>query len=334
MVASKSDIPRVGVAVDGSPESPRQLVDWRKALDAYADLDGIDPEREAYLSHFVFGPEMVTHHRANGGSVKGFAGPCWAKWLVFDIDRQELAEALTDARRLVAFLTERFPETDGAMPVFFSGRKGFHVCLELPELEPSATFHEVAKTLADGLARAAGVVVDLSIYDRNRIIRLPNSRHAESGLFKRRIDADDLMRLSVERVGERATQPAGDGFPSASDRMPNVLRDWEAAARLTSERSRERAGIRKEAAAGETRVPRYLLEFIRFGTPEGERALTLFRCAAFLSEIGCPPNAVNAILDEPGRDNGLLPAEVKRQIQCGIEHACRQQSHKEQTHEA
>ncbi len=319
------DIPRVGVAVDGSPESPRHLVDWRRTLDAYADLSaGIDPTREGYLSHFVFGPDMAAHHRDNGGSVKGFAGSCWCKWLTFDIDRPELADALAAAKRLVAFLTQRFPEIDGALPVYFSGRKGFHVGLELPEPEPSPVFNDVAKTLADGLATAAGVAIDLSIYDRNRIIRLPNSRHAKTGLYKRRIDADDLVRMSVEQVLERARHPAGDGIRSVGDRLPTVLRDWETAARLTAERGRERAVIRRDAAAGELRAPKYLHEFIRFGVAEGERALTLFRCAAALAELGCPPAAVAAVLDEPGRDNGLTPSEVRRQIQCGIDHARRQ----------
>ena len=325
MQASNFDIPQVGAAVDGPPESPRQLVNWRKTLDAYADLDGIDPAREAYLSHFVFGPELEAHFRANRGSVKGFAGPCWAKWLVFDIDRPELAGALADVRRLVAFFSQRFPEVDGMMPVYFSGRKGFHVYLELPEVEPSPTFHEVAKILASELAKAAEVSIDLSIYDRNRIIRLPNTRHTKSGLFKRRIEADDLMRISVAQVCERAVQPAGDGIPSVSDRMPQLLEDWQAAARLLEERGRERAVFRREASAGETRAPRFLMEFIRLGVPEGERALTLFRCAAVLAEMGCPPVAVNALLDEPGRDNGLTPSEVKRQIQSGIDHARRQQ---------
>jgi hypothetical protein len=58
--------------------------------------------------------------------------------------------------------------------------------------------------------------------------------------------------------------------------------------------------------------------------PEGERADTLFRCAAWLTEQRSPERLVYALLTEPGRDVGLLPREVARQIGCGIAHAHRQ----------
>ena len=316
--------PDVGVAVAGPPDSHRQLVRWAPTLNAFADLDDVNAEQEAYLSHFTYGSEMTTHYRANGRSVRGFSGPCRAKWLVFDIDRTELASALADTKRLASFLRERFPEIGDVLPVYFSGRKGFHVYLELPEVEFLPENALVAKTLAMRLASAAGVAVDGSIYDVNRIIRLPNTRHVKSGLYKRRIDADDLMTISVEQVLQRAKTPAGDGIKSVGQcRLPKIREEWEAAKRHTTELRRVRVKIRQDFE-GEVRAPKYLIDFIRFETPQGERATTLFRCAAVLTEMGCPAAAVYALLDEPGRDNGLSPAEVRRQIGCGINHAQRQ----------
>ena len=43
-----------------------------------------------------------------------------------------------------------------------------------------------------------------------------------------------------------------------------------------------------------------------------------------LAEQGAPLSLVAALLTEPGRDVGLSPKDVDRQIQCGIEHARRQ----------
>ncbi len=86
----------VGTFVLGAPASPRALVRHADLLTAYAD-GAIEDEREAYLSHFVFSTEMREHYSANRQSVVGFAGPCWARWLVLDIDRADLDEALTDA---------------------------------------------------------------------------------------------------------------------------------------------------------------------------------------------------------------------------------------------
>src|SRR5262245_41971879 len=125
----------VGAFVLGAPTSSRALVQHAGLLNAYAE-GAIDDEREAYLSHFVFGPEMGTHYRANRNSVADFAGPCWCRWLVLDIDRADLAEALADARRLVQALDQRYPEMSGDVPVYFSGGKGFHVLVELAHSPP------------------------------------------------------------------------------------------------------------------------------------------------------------------------------------------------------
>jgi hypothetical protein len=126
--------------------------------------------REAYLCHYVFGPEMRTHHRANRNSVAGFAGPYRCDRLVIDIDR---ADDLADTRRRVAELHRRYPQADGAVPVYFSGRKGLNVLVELAHGPPPAVvFPAVARTLAEALAARAGIRIDTSIYDVNNIIRL------------------------------------------------------------------------------------------------------------------------------------------------------------------
>lgn len=315
--------PNVGVFVEGSPTGPRLLARWRPLLDAYADLE-LDTDREAYLSHFVFGPEMSAHYTANGRSVAGFAGPTWARWLVFDIDRTDPAEALADARKLAAFLTGRYLMLDGCLPVYFSGSKGFHILLELVhEPPPAVGFHHVCRTLAESLAATAGVKIDAAVYDANRILRLPNSRHPKTGLFKRRIDADALFRLDTAAVRELARNPAGDGIPSAGDRFPEIADDWESAEAETRRKAEARA-VARQGAAADAHAPRYFTDFLRFETEEGDRHQTLFRCAAWMAEQGSPPALVHAVLTEPGRDVGLAPADVARQITCGIAHARRQ----------
>ena len=101
--------------------------------------------------------------------------------------------------------------------------------------------------------------------------------------------------------------------------------DWREAERATA-RAAEARAARRGATVGtaDDRAPRYFLDLLRFGVDEGERHQTLFRCAAWLTEQGAPPSLVSALLTEPGRDVGLTPKDVERQIACGIEHARRQ----------
>lgn len=314
----------VGAFVHGPPNSARALVRHGELLAAYAGGD-VEDDREAYLSHFTFGPEMQAHFKANRQSVAGFAGPCSCRWLILDIDRADLGEALADARKLVLFLHGRYPELVDFVPVYFSGSKGFHVLVELSHAPPPAVgFQHVARTFAVALAAAAGVRIDAGIYDVNHIVRLPNTKHPKTGLYKRLIEVEGLFMRDVAGYLIDAKHPNPASIPSAGKPVPQLAIDWTEAERQTAVAADARAAARREADTADERAPRYFLELLRFGVPEGERHGTLFRCAAWLTEQGAPPSLCAAILTEPGRDVGLTPADVERQIRCGIEHAAKQ----------
>lgn len=316
----------VGAFVHGSPRVARELVLHNELFTAYADGE-VDDEREAYLSHFVFGEEMRTHYDSHRQSVANYPGPCWCRWIVLDIDRPDLVVALEAARRIVKVVHQHYPEMDGDVPVYFSGGKGFHILIELANNpSPANGFHRVARAYAESLSARAGVQIDNSIYDIARIIRLPNTKHPRTGLFKRRIDSEMLLSSTIDQIREHARSAAGDGLPRVRPCPKNLADDWrqaeEKVARGNEARAVHLAATCREAL--QRRAPRYLLEFLRFGVNEGERHVTLFWCAAWLTEQGAPPNLCFALLTEPGEDVGLMPRDVERQIQCGIKHSLRQ----------
>jgi hypothetical protein len=314
----------VGAFVLGAPTSPRALVRHAALFAAYAD-GALEDEREAYLSHFAFGPEMADHFHVHRKSVAGFEGPCWCRRLVLDIDRADLKEALADARRLVQAIGEHYPELEGDLPVYFSGKKGFHVLVDLAHNPPPAVgFQRVARTFAEAIAARAGVRIDPSVYDVAHIIRLPNTRHPATGRFKRRIDAEALFALDATGILDLAKHPAGDGIPAVGTPPARLAEDWRDAEREAARADEARAAARRDLGTAEARAPRYLVDFLRFGVGEGERRPTLFRCAAWLAEQGAPPSLCSALLTEPALDLGLTPKDVERQIRCGIEHAGRQ----------
>lgn len=211
------------------------------------------------------------------------------------------------------------------VPIWFSGSKEFHVLVELAHTPPPAAgFHRVARTLAEALAARAGVKIDPSIYDMAHIIRLPNTKHPKTGLFKRRIESDALFRLDVSGIREIARHPAGDGIPAVQTVSEQLVIDWREAEATTARTTEARVVTRRDYGNTDARAPRYFLELVRFGVAESERHTTLLRCAAWLAEQGAPPSLVATLLTEPGRDIGLTPKDVDRQIACGIEHARRQ----------
>ena len=323
----RADAPNVGAYVRGATHSPRILCRHAELFAAYADGVMIDRDAtgEAYLTHFAFGDDYQTHYEANGNSVAEFAGACWSRRLVLDIDRADLDAALADARKLVTCLHQRYPDLEGVVPIWFSGSKGFHVALELAHAPPPAVgFHHIAKALAKALADRAGVTIDESVYALNALIRLPNTRHPKTGLYKRRIDAEVLFRLDIDGILRHAANPAGDGIPSAKQVPEELVKDWaEAEARST--RAAETRSAHRAAGEPDARAPKYFLDFLRFGDGLSEsRHHNLFRCSAWLTEQGAPPSLCFAQLTEPSLDVGLSPKDTERQIRCGIEHANRQ----------
>ena len=312
-----------GFRVLGRVFGRRRLVDWRAAFAAYSGCElRAQPDREAYLSHFVFEQDFADYFEREG-TEKGYNGACRADWLFWDIDRaDDLALALRDARRLVGSILDRFRELDDDdLLVFLSGGKGVHVGIPTTwHPAPSPEFNVVAKHFCLRVAEDAKVVVDGLIYSKTRLFRAPNSRHPKTGLFKRRLALDELMHLSAEGIVELARQPEPFRVPRPTGPSPIAAADWLDAAGAV-----ERRAVERKTSYRDGRLTKTTLAFIREGTVDGERATSLFRAAANLAELGCPVDLAHALLTDAALDSGLTPSETRRQIDCGLAHGRQQQ---------
>ena len=311
-----------GFRIVGSCHEARRLVDADAAFVAYCHCDErADVNCEAYLSAFRFGDDFRQRADQWGRlDVKAFDGVCWSSWLWFDIDREDdLDRALTDARKLSAFLIERYRIDDDDLLMFYSGAKGFHVgaSATLFDAGPSVEFHRTTKRLAEGIAERIGISIDRGVYDKVRAFRAPNSRHPKTGLHKRRLTFDELMGLSVDAIKRLAETPEAFDVPTMPPLKEQAATDW----REASERiEREAEANTERRANGIVRLNRATLDFIRDGAASGDRHRLLFSAAANLAELGCPPALAHELLTEAGRDAGLSPSEVTRQIDCGLKH--------------
>ena len=315
-----------GAFVDGSPSAPRHVVAAEPLFRAYHELDDIDPDREAYATVYQYPPDEYREHVRRISSPRGYCGPAACCRLVWDIDRPDPAEALADARTLGRFLTDRYSED--AVGAYFSGAKGYHLSVVAPPgFHPLPHVPAVVKLLCLTVARAAGVRVDGAIYDVQRILRLPNSKHGKTGLHKRFLDPEELFALDAGRIRELARHPAGFAVPSVAELNANLERDW-----LEAERRVLDAGppagfgsaVRPDAPSRCPVVPQFVRAFIGFGDiADPGRAVTLFRAAAALAEARTPAAVVVGLLEEPALKTGLAPDEVAKQIADGIAHGRR-----------
>jgi hypothetical protein len=307
-----------GFRLIGELYNRRRLVDWWAALRAYAAGDARAAlDEPAYLSAYCYPDDFPGHLNATG-TPKGYAGPAAAPFVWFDIDKgDDLDAALADARRLAGTLLERYRgcDDDGLL-LAFSGAKGFHVGLPVGDVAgPAVATPTIVRRFAEAAARRAGIGIDPSIYDRVRPFRAPNSRHPKSGLYKRRLALDELLHLAADQIAELAREPMAFDLPApAADAA--LLADWQAA---SEEAGRSAAARRRNGTPG--RLQRETLNFIRDGADIiGTRHARLFRAAANLTEFGCPSALAHELLTPAALDSGLPPAEVRRQIDCGLTH--------------
>ena len=181
------------------------------------------------------------------GKEKSWDGPVWAPFLPIDIDRATVEEALHDLRRLLRLwlMCGYAPET---ARVYFSGKKGFHV--HIPEqlfggLPRRWDLSAVLSTIADELC--GDVVHDTTIYQVNRLWRLPASRHADTGLYKVLLHEDEVWRFSVEDVKALATAPN-------EARVPKVhmaaIEPWDCAVSIRKHAEEKPLPARRPVYAG------------------------------------------------------------------------------------
>ena len=317
-----------GFRIVGPCTGDRRRVDAARAFQAYCACDaraGID--REAYLSAFQF-DDGFAEHLARTGSPAGFTGSTWAPFVWLDVDRDEsaggIARALADTKRLVDTLDERFGVTRCALVPFVSGGKGFHLGIPTALWAPtaSADFHAVARQFAETVAAAAGVAVDVGVFDRVRAFRAPNSRHPKTGLHKRFVPVEILDTVTVNGVLSLARTPEAFDVPSTNgvESADMLVAVWEKAGRAVADKAAAVEQRRCEVANGDRAVSLNKLTraFLSAEVEVGDRHRLLYSAAANLAELGCPLPACHAILTEPALDLGLPPKDVARQIECGF----------------
>jgi hypothetical protein len=169
-----------------------------------------------YSSYFFFSDELLTYMSAQTAaapSVSGYQGKVWAPYLPIDIDHPDLLPALECARLLGDLFLDRWRIDPNGLQIYFSGAKGFHFMLDtrlFGKMAPARNwpmiFDALRRHVAQQLPERLRDVVDLSIKDRMRLLRLPNTVHEKSQLYKTLLAPADLLKLNADQIRQRAKQ--------------------------------------------------------------------------------------------------------------------------------
>jgi hypothetical protein len=177
---------------------------------------------ECYASIFCFADDVLLYlaeHRVAGRpSIAGYDGRVWAAFVPLDIDAHppaaELGDALNLARHTYRLLVERWQVPPAAVHAYFSGAKGVHLLIDtrafgrvVPGRDLHRVFSRVRLQILRALPDAARTLFDLAIGDKVRLLRLPNTRHAGSGLYKVGLSAEELLTRSAAEIRALAQRP-------------------------------------------------------------------------------------------------------------------------------
>jgi len=168
-----------------------------------------------YATYFFYADEVLTYMstqaEASPPTIAGYEGKVWAPFLPIDLDHPDLAPAVEAARYLSSLLFERWQVDPSAIQIYFSGDKGFHLMLDtrvfgkiLPSKNLPLIFDSLRRHLALEIPEPFRDTMDLAIKDRLRLLRLPNTIHEKSKLYKVCLTLDELRRFSPGEIRHAA----------------------------------------------------------------------------------------------------------------------------------
>ncbi len=281
-----------------------------------------------YLYDHTLAEYARAHRRGRRPSVAGYDGPVYAPVWPLDVDAPDLDAALGATRAIVDRLTGEWGLGEAGLRVYFSGKKGFHVTVDTrafldptPSLAVPVVLHRLTRRLGRELRLGPGGPLDLTLGDRMRLLRLPNTRHEATALFKVPVSLQELGSLDGAAVRGlagaprplRGLDPTGllwEGAPPPSARLRAIVGEVAASGRRTS--PPPPAGPRGAPAL--SCVAR--LALLRRGAPVGQRNNVAIRLASWFREGGLDREEAQARLLRwnQGNEEPLAVEEVRHVI--------------------
>src|SRR3990167_7744405 len=154
----------------------------------------VESEKDCYSSIFYYNEQQKKEFEKLG-SVSGIFDVYTDK-IVFDFDHKEdLNVARKDAVKVLSRL-EQFGIKPETVEVYFSGNKGFTLLSNIDRnLTPKELKHIALKKIGKDIQ-----TVDPKLYNASRILRVPGTKHQESGNYKIPLTLEELQFLSIHEI--------------------------------------------------------------------------------------------------------------------------------------
>jgi hypothetical protein len=162
---------------------------------------------DTYISLATYNEHELYTWINDNGSIAGNDLSVWFPYITYDLDKMDVEQV----KAFLIHLEVNYEIED--YRIYYSGAKGFHI--QIPSdyfgLKPAPDLNRIIKGIAFELAEDV-LEFDPSIYDKQRIFRLPNTINSKSGLYKIPLSfndltsADDIIGMA-KQVGKLHPRP-------------------------------------------------------------------------------------------------------------------------------
>lgn len=185
------------VYVDGMSSQQTQ---WRRVR-----VDQIAEKIMAPASNFRCFASVQRYQKPHGETKEKFWMP-----IFFDFDhKDDPGQCIDDVKKIVNFFHDILQIPSQYIRIYFSGSKGFHVLVE-PEvfdIRPAEDLHLRIKKATMYLAEMLELrTYDPVVYSVRRVLRLPNSIHEKTKLFKIELTLSEVT-LGIDWIKATAKHP-------------------------------------------------------------------------------------------------------------------------------
>lgn len=173
-------------------------------------------DKDWYSSTYYYGQNAVDYFKAKN-SLKGFRDVKTDK-LWFDFDSEtDLDKAKSDTKEIVARLKNAGIK-ESSIDIYFSGGKGFTVTTQFTKLlNRTQVEHLAINVFGKDLE-----TLDTTMYDENQILRIPNTKHQKTGLYKVQLSIAQL-NLTMDKIKKYAETTKPIKLKEASELKEELL---------------------------------------------------------------------------------------------------------------
>lgn len=191
------------------------LSDYEDSSKLRAILDK-RPNSDWYTSLYYY-PKEAKDYFSTNGRIKGYTGPANTKVILFDIDNKDLNKSQSAAIKLLEKFKSEGIDILNSCRVYFSGNKGFHVELYTSKEFSPNELKPLCRNMMYSInplyvKKGEDKVFDSSVYNITRLMRIVNTKHQVSGLFKIELEPDELVNLSINDIKLKAKDPIPSTF--------------------------------------------------------------------------------------------------------------------------